>query len=107
MKLIKEIKVNCIYFWEEHKETIEDILICLTFPIWLIPILLLVFILYLLGVNSEDEEIDRKYCKEKGLVYPENAFIPHQTVNKMRRAIKKEEASKKKELIRQRLRENL
>jgi hypothetical protein len=105
MLTIETIKVNYIYFWEEHKETIEDILIRLFAPIWLIPVLLLAFIFYLLGVNSEDEEIDRKYCKEKGLVYPENALIPHQAVNKMRRAIKKEEAARKKELIRQRLRE--
>ena len=80
---------------EEHKETIDGILMFLTFPLWLIPTLLFASIFYFLGVNSEDEEIDREYCKEKGLVYPENAFIPHQTVNKIRCAIKKEEAAKK------------
>lgn len=105
MLTIETIKVNCIYFWEEHKDTIEDILIRLSTPIWIIPVLLFIAILAALGCNSEDEEIDRKYCKENGLVYPEDAFIPHQVVNKMRREIKRKEAARKKELIRQRLRE--
>lgn len=74
MLTIETIKVNCIYFWEEYKETIEGILMGISAFIWIGPALLFSFIFYLLGVNSEDEEIDKKYCKEKRIDLSRKCF---------------------------------
>lgn len=91
------IKVNFIYWWRSHKDTIIGIIETIILP-FLIPIILLI------TIDQGDAEEDIKWCKKHGYTYPDDlGWDAHRQVKKWKKEFKRKEKELVKESIRKEL----
>ena len=96
--MIETIKVEIVYLWEKHKDTLRNVLFVITFPFWIV----LAFIVCLFAPDTEEEI---KWCKEHGYEYPDYAgWDAHDIVKKWKKEYNRQERITHKERIRWRLR---
>ena len=104
MMSIEDFKVNCIFFWRKNKGYILETLFLLTFPIWLVAMVITLFIVAITGQDDETVDDDMAWCQENHYTYPYWKPLPHFTVKKYKKEVNRLQAAKEKEYIREMLR---
>lgn len=99
----EDFKVNCIYWWRKHKETIIGAFAAITFPLWIIPCLIIDEVSeHLRKVESKDKD----WCFTHSKPYPEDVDSwskRHEIVKSLKKEHKRALVEFEKELIRREL----
>ena len=99
----EDFKVEVIYLWEKHKESIYDFLGFITLPIWL-PIFILCLPFMVVHYDNLNDDIE--WCKQNNKEYPwgYGDYKAHKIVKAWKKELRDKEVAKKKESIRRRIR---
>ena len=99
--MLQNWKVNLIYWWRRHKDSI--ILALESFATFVfLPLVILWLLIMICSLGDADE--DEAWCKEHGFEYPcQESWGAHSLVRKWKREYKRREKESEKEQIRQNL----